>query len=221
MTTMKLMAFAAAAACFLGLFAAPLKAQDEAAAPKEPPARQEAQPVHVLMQTSMGDIVLELNREKAPVSVRNFLAYSEKGHYDGTIFHRVISNFMIQGGGFSADMQQKPTDPPIKNEWENGLKNERGTIAMARLGGQPDSATAQFFINVENNTFLDQPRDGAGYAVFGRVAKGMDIVDKIRNVRTGVRAETRMQDVPVEPVVIRSLRRMTEEEVAALGSDSR
>jgi peptidyl-prolyl cis-trans isomerase A (cyclophilin A) len=216
--TMKLMAFAAAAACFLGLFAVPALAQDEATAPKEPPARQEAPTVHVLMQTSMGDIVLELNREKAPITVKNFLSYVDKGHYNGTIFHRIISNFMIQGGGFTQDMNQKATDAQIKNEWKNGLKNERGSIAMARLGGQPDSATAQFFVNVENNTFLDQPRDGAAYAVFGKVVSGMDVVDRIRNVRTGVHAQTGMQDVPVEPVVIRTARRMTEEEVAALPS---
>jgi cyclophilin family peptidyl-prolyl cis-trans isomerase len=215
---MKLMAIAAAAACFLGLFAAPSLAQDEATTPKEPPAKQEAPTVHVLMQTSLGDIALELNREKAPITVKNFLSYVDKGHYNGTVFHRIISNFMIQGGGFTPAMEQKPTDAQIKNEWQNGLKNERGTIAMARLGGQPDSASAQFFINVDNNTFLDQPRDGAGYAVFGKVVGGSDVVEKIRNVRTGIHAETRMQDVPVEPVVIRTMRKMTEEEVAALAS---
>ena len=119
--------------------------------------------------------------------MKNFLAYAEKGHYNGTIFHRVIANFMIQGGGFTPDMDQKPTDPPIKNEWQNGLSNTRGTLAMARLGRQPDSATAQFFINVANNSFLDEPRDGAGYAVFAKVIAGMDVVDAIKAVPTATK----------------------------------
>jgi peptidyl-prolyl cis-trans isomerase A (cyclophilin A) len=206
------------AACCLGLFASAALAQDEAATePKEPPAMQ-----YVLMQTSEGDIALELNREKAPITVDNFMRYVESGHYNGTIFHRVIPHFMIQGGGFTPEMEQKPTETPVKNEWRNGLKNDRGTIAMARLGGQPDSATAQFFINVENNTFLDEPRDGAGYAVFGKVAKGMDVVDRIRNVPTAARdvpgggRGARMGDVPVDPVIIRAVRTMSNEEVASL-----
>jgi peptidyl-prolyl cis-trans isomerase A (cyclophilin A) len=202
-----------ALASLLVLLASTGFAQDEAARESKKEAN-----VHILMQTSMGDIALELNREKAPLTVENFMRYVEKGHYNGTIFHRVIPDFMVQGGGFTPDMQQKPTDPPIKNEWQNGLKNARGTIAMARLGSQPDSATAQFFINVKDNDFLDQPRDGAGYAVFGKVVQGMDVVDRIRNVRTGVR--DRMEHVPVEPVTIQTVRRMTEQEVAALNDKS-
>ncbi len=152
------------------------------------------------MTTSMGEIVLELDPEKAPITCENFDRYVREGHYDGTIFHRVIDNFMIQGGGFDQDFNQKPTHEGIKNEWQNGLSNLRGTIAMARLGNQPDSATAQFFINVNDNTFLDQPRDGAGYAVFGRVVEGMDVVDAIR--RTPTRDFRGHGDVPVTPVVI-------------------
>jgi peptidyl-prolyl cis-trans isomerase A (cyclophilin A) len=167
--------------------------------------------VYVLMDTTKGDIILELNREKAPISVANFLAYTEKGHYDGTIFHRVISNFMIQGGGFTADMKQKPTDKPIKNEWRNGLKNDRGTISMARLGGNGDSATCQFFINVVNNAGLDRPQpDGAAYAVFGKVVAGMDVVDAIKVVATGSRGGH--QNVPSEPVTIETAKRITDEE---------
>ncbi len=153
------------------------------------------------LTTSRGDITLELDPEKAPESSENFARYVDAGHYNGTIFHRVISNFMIQGGGFTPDMRQKGTHEGIPNEWRNGLKNKRGTIAMARLGGRPDSATAQFFINVVDNDFLDRPQpDGAAYAVFGRVVEGMDVVDKIRAVPTGSKAGH--QDVPLEPVVI-------------------
>jgi cyclophilin family peptidyl-prolyl cis-trans isomerase len=162
----------------------------------------------------MGEVVIELNNEKAPISTANFLSYVDKKFYDGTIFHRVIPKFMVQGGGFTADMQQKQTDKPIKNEWQNGLKNTKGTLAMARLGERPDSATSQFFINVVDNPFLDQPRDGAGYAVFGRVAAGMDVVDKIKDVPTGVK--NRMADVPLQPVVIESIRRSTPEEVSKI-----
>jgi len=175
------------------------------AQPTEAP--QEEKLVYVKLATSMGDIVLELDAGKAPVSVENFLNYVRKGHYDGTIFHRVIPDFMIQGGGFTADMKQKPADKPIRNEWRNGLKNLRGTIAMARLGNQADSATCQFFINVKDNAFLDQPRDGAGYAVFGRVAAGMGVVDKIRGVKTGSKGGH--QDVPLEPVTITKAEEMT------------
>jgi len=156
--------------------------------------------VYVKLTTSMGEILLELNEEKAPISVENFVRYVEDEFYDGTIFHRVIEDFMVQGGGLTPEMEQKPTRAPIKNEWKNGLSNERGTVAMARLGNQPDSATAQFFINVKDNAFLDQPRDGAGYAVFGKVADGMDVVDKIRKVKTTTKRG--MGDVPVEPVLI-------------------
>ena len=171
--------------------------------------------MYVLITTSLGEIALELNAEKAPESVRNFLAYTDKKAYDGTIFHRVIKDFMIQGGGFTSDMQKKPTDKPIKNEWKNGLKNKRGTVAMARTS-DPDSATSQFFINTVDNAFLDEPRDGAAYAVFGKVvgAGSMEVVDKIRAVPTGF--VQGMKDVPTEPVVIQTVRRMTDEEVAKL-----
>jgi peptidyl-prolyl cis-trans isomerase A (cyclophilin A) len=155
---------------------------------------------NVKLTTSMGEIVIELDEVKAPVSTANFLSYVDSGHYDHTIFHRVISNFMIQGGGFTADMKQKKTGEGIANEWDNGLKNKRGTIAMARTS-DPNSATAQFFINVKDNDFLSEARDGvAGYAVFGRVTQGMDVVDKIREVPTGVKGG--MGDVPKSPVTI-------------------
>lgn len=163
--------------------------------------------VNVLMKTSMGDIVLELDREKAPVSVANFLKYTNEKAYDGTIFHRVMDGFMIQGGGFNPDMSQRSTHDPIINEWENGLKNMRGTIAMARLGGQANSATSQFFINLKDNTFLDDPRDGAGYAVFGKVIKGMDVVDAIAKVQTG--KKNMHADVPIEPVTIVEVKEIT------------
>ncbi len=157
---------------------------------------------HVALKTSMGDIVLELYPDKAPVTVANFLQYVKSGHYDGTIFHRVIGNFMIQGGGFDRNMQQKPTGEPIRNEANNGLKNKRYTIAMARTAA-PNSATAQFFINVNDNDFLDYPgQDGWGYCVFGKVIKGTAVVDKIRAVDTTSRGP--YQDVPATPVVIES-----------------
>ena len=159
----------------------------------------------VLMKTSMGDIKIELFKNKAPISVKNFLRYVEEGHYNGTIFHRVISNFMIQGGGFTPDLQQKSTHAPIKNEADNGLKNTRGTIAMARTQ-VVDSATAQFFINVQDNPNLDHrgPGPGFGYAVFGRVTEGMDVVDKIRNVKTGSKGPL-PRDVPLETVLIKEV----------------
>jgi cyclophilin family peptidyl-prolyl cis-trans isomerase len=157
-----------------------------------------AESPHVLLKTSMGEIVLELYPEKAPKSVENFLQYVKNGHYKGTIFHRVIEGFMIQGGGYDKDMNQKPTNAPIENEAKNGLKNEPYTLAMARTSA-PHSASAQFFINVKNNGFLDYPgQDGWGYAVFGKVIKGMDVVDKIKAVPTGA------NDVPNKPVVIES-----------------
>ncbi len=159
-----------------------------------------ANPV-VKLTTSRGAITIELDPVKAPISTENFLSYVKAGTYDGTIFHRVIANFMIQGGGFTPDMAKKPTSKPIKNEWQNGLKNMRGTIAMARLGGDPNSATNQFFINVVDNGFLDRPQsDGAAYAVFGKVTEGLDVVDAIRTVKTGNKAGH--QDVPLEAVVI-------------------
>jgi len=148
----------------------------------------------------MGDIVLELAADKAPQSVNNFLQYVRDKHYDGTVFHRVIDGFMIQGGGFTADMNQKPTRDPIPLEARNGLKNDRGTIAMARTGN-PNSATSQFFINVVNNSMLNAPSpDGYGYAVFGRVVSGMDVVDKIRAVSTGNKGPH--QNVPTSPITI-------------------
>jgi cyclophilin family peptidyl-prolyl cis-trans isomerase len=159
-----------------------------------------------VINTSMGPVELELYSDKAPVTVENFIDYANSGFYDGTIFHRVISNFMIQGGGFTADMQKKPTGEPIQNEASNGLSNTRGTIAMARTN-QPHSATAQFFINVQDNQNLDYSGDnnprGWGYAVFGRVTSGMEVVDKIRSVETTVKPPYR--DVPVEPVLIESI----------------
>jgi len=157
----------------------------------------------VRLDTNLGAIVLELNREKAPVTVDNFLSYVKDGHYDGTIFHRVIGNFMIQGGGFTQDYRQKATKAPIKNEADNGLKNERGTVAMARTS-DPHSATAQFFINVVDNDFLNftaANSRGWGYAVFGKVVEGMDVVDKIRNTPTGSGGPF-PTDVPREMVII-------------------
>lgn len=170
--------------------------------------------INVLMKTSMGDIVIELNRTKAPVTVDNFLSYVDESFYSGVIFHRIISTFMIQGGGFTADMTQKPTHKPIINEWENGLKNDRGTISMARTS-DPNSATCQFFINVVDNPALDQPRGGAAYAVFGKVTKGMEVVDKIKGVKT-TSLPNGMRDVPVEPVVIEKVVRIDDkgEEIA-------
>jgi len=152
----------------------------------------------VKLATSAGDIVVELDAAKAPKSTANFLEYVKAGHYDGTIFHRVIENFMIQGGGMTADMKEKPTRASIPLESRNGLTNQRGTLAMARTS-DPNSATSQFFINVKDNDFLnqDKARDGNGYAVFGKVVQGMDVVDKIRATPTGP------GDVPVQPVVIK------------------
>ena len=156
----------------------------------------------VRLATSAGDIVVELDAEKAPKTVANFLQYVRSGHYDGTVFHRVIESFMIQGGGYKADMSEKPTRAPIPLESRNGLSNVRGSLAMARTG-IPDSATSQFFVNVVDNPFLDQAnsRDGHGYAVFGKVVSGMDVVDKIRAVPT--QASGMNQNLPVTPVTIR------------------
>ncbi len=157
-----------------------------------------AQAQKVKLETSAGDIVIELDAAKAPKSAENFVQYVKAGHYDGTIFHRVISNFMIQGGGMTADRREKATRAPIALEARNGLVNTRGTVAMARTT-DPNSATSQFFINVKDNDFLNaaQSRDGNGYAVFGKVTSGMDVVDKIRNAPTGP------GDFPNEPVVIK------------------
>ncbi|HVL02776.1 MAG TPA: peptidylprolyl isomerase [Dongiaceae bacterium] len=156
----------------------------------------------VILHTNMGDIKLELNKEKAPVTVENFVQYVNDGHYNGTIFHRVIGNFMIQGGGFDKDMSQKPTRANIKNEANNGLKNDVGTIAMARTN-EPHSASAQFFINVTNNSFLNfssESRQGWGYAVFGKVVEGMDVVNNIKGVKTTTQGFH--ENVPVTPVII-------------------
>lgn len=163
----------------------------------------------VKLETSMGDIVIELDKAAAPVTVKNFLTYVEEGFFDGTIFHRVIPNFMIQGGGFTAEMTKKQTHPPIVNEASNGLKNDRGTISMARTSN-PNSATAQFFINHKNNNAsLDYVANrNPGYAVFGKVVEGMDVVDKIAGVKTTVRIG--MRDVPAEPVVIKSAKVVSE-----------
>lgn len=171
------------------------------------PEGAEAQALpQVLIKTSAGEIVVELYPDKAPQTVANFLQYVDDKHYDATVFHRVIGNFMIQGGGFTRDMKQKPTRPPIALESRNGLKNDAGWIAMARTS-VPNSATSQFFINVVNNDNLNHPQpDGHGYAVFGRVVKGMETVESIRKVRTGSSGMHR--DVPVEPVVIESMTRL-------------
>ncbi|MHA3737710.1 peptidylprolyl isomerase [Pseudomonas sp. Eth.TT006] len=168
------------------LFAANLMAATPAKAP------------HVLLDTSNGQIEIELDPVKAPISTKNFLDYVNSGFYTNTIFHRVIPGFMVQGGGFTPQMQQKDTKAPIKNEHKNGLANVRGTLSMARTS-VPDSATSQFFINVKDNDFLDQ---GDGYAVFGKVVKGMDVVDVIVNSKTT--SKSGMQDVPADPVIIKS-----------------
>ncbi|MDQ0082443.1 peptidyl-prolyl cis-trans isomerase A (cyclophilin A) [Variovorax boronicumulans] len=163
---------------------------------------QTAAAPRVKLATSAGDIVVELDAAKAPKSVENFLQYVKDKHYDGTVFHRVIDGFMIQGGGFTADLQQKPTRAPIPLEASNGLKNDKYTIAMARTGN-PNSATSQFFINVKNNDSLNAPNpDGYGYTVFGKVVAGTDVVDKIRAVATGNKGG--MQNVPLEAVTIKS-----------------
>jgi peptidyl-prolyl cis-trans isomerase B (cyclophilin B) len=158
----------------------------------------------VKLETSKGDIVIEVNETAAPVTAANFMKYVQEGFYDGTIFHRVKPNFMIQGGGFAPDMKQKPTRPPIINEAKNGLKNKKGAVAMARLS-DPNSATAQFYMNTTDNYFLDygNPRsDGFGYCVFGQVVEGMDVVEAIGKTKTGIKGM--FQDVPVDPIIIKS-----------------
>ena len=179
-----------------------------AAAPEAAPDAEQAKETDmVIIKTTLGDIKVKLAADKAPLTVANFLAYVDAKHYDGTIFHRVIDGFMIQGGGFDATMNQKPTKAPIKNEAANGLQNKRGTLAMARTM-VVDSATAQFFINVKDNGFLDfrapNPQ-GFGYCVFGEVVEGMDVVDRIKGVRTTTKAG--MADVPLETVEIVSVTR--------------
>lgn len=179
--------------CLLGVFAiGPILAGDN----KNP---------RVVLDTSAGKIVLELYADKAPITVKNFLQYAEDKHYDGTIFHRVIADFMIQGGGFEPGLKPRKTREPIKNESTNGLSNERGTIAMARTG-DPDSATCQFFINTVDNKRLDRSSASAGYAVFGKVVDGIDVVDAIRRVDTG--SQGGFKDVPTKDVVIRTVRRL-------------
>jgi len=159
----------------------------------------------VVMKTSLGEIKIEVFADEAPVTVANFLQYVDDGFYDGTIFHRVIAGFMLQGGGMTDNLAKKPTRDPIKNEADNGLKNERGALSMARTS-DVNSATSQFFINLVDNAFLDHGTRDFGYAVFAKVTEGMDVVDKIGAVKTGNKSG--YQDVPVEPVVIESARQV-------------
>ncbi len=181
---------------------APPPAPEES--PATPPTPKEISSM-VIIKTSKGDIAIKLFTEEAPLTVANFLQYVDDGHYKGTIFHRVINGFMIQGGGFDADLKQKSTRAPVKNEAANGLKNKRGTIAMARTS-IPDSATSQFFINVVNNEGLNRPSpDGHGYCVFGEVTDGMDVVDAIKAVRTTQKGM--MGDVPIETIEILGVER--------------
>ncbi len=188
------------------LFASPLMAEQTATAPAQP-AAEAVQPVDVVMKTSKGDMTIRLNPEQAPVTVKNFLTYVDKGFYKGLVFHRVMPGFMIQGGGMTADMSQKPTGAPIKNESDNGLRNSRGTIAMARTAN-PDSATSQFFINLVNNEFLNNRPGRPGYAVFGELIKGQEVMDAIASVKTGNRGPH--ANVPVEPVFILAVERVKE-----------
>lgn len=166
---------------------------------------EQANNIHVLLHTSAGDITLQLNEKSAPKTVANFLQYVDEGFYNNTLFHRVISDFMVQGGGFEKGMTEKPTRAPITNESMNGLNNTKGTIAMARRQN-PDSATAQFFINLVDNAFLDANPGKPGYAVFGKVIQGMDVVEKIASTRTGDRGM--FQDVPLQDVIILSAKRL-------------
>lgn len=183
---------AAALLCLAQATASPSTAPSPRATPSGPV---------VVLETSLGRIRIGLYEDKSPISTENFLKYVRKGHYNGTIFHRVIPTFMIQGGGMTPDMKEKPTDPPIRNEARNGVRNSRGTLAMARTN-DPNSATSQFFINLKDNVSLDFGIRGAGYAVFGEVIEGMDVVDKIAAVPTTRKAPH--DDVPVTPVVITS-----------------
>lgn len=196
-----------------------------AAKPEEKPAVAGPALEYVKMTTSLGDMVIELNREKAPISVENFLHYVDKDFYAGTIFHRIgpANNAIIQGGGFTADLTQKTTDKPIKNEWNNGLKNVAGSIAMARTP-QPDSATSQFFINLADNSYLDRAdQRGAAYAVFGRIVAGMDVARQIKAVPTGKATAKPLQgppmtmsDVPLQPVTINKVVRISADEAKKL-----
>jgi cyclophilin family peptidyl-prolyl cis-trans isomerase len=172
-----------------------------------PTFAQDSKDPKVVMETNHGKIVIVLYAEKAPITVKNFLQYVDDKHYDGTIFHRIIADFMLQGGGFEPGLREKKTRDPIKNEAGNNVANERGTIAMARTG-EPDSATAQFFINTVDNKFLDRvnAKDEVGYAVFGKVVEGMDVVDKIRRVETAT--QDGHANVPTKDVIIKSVRRV-------------
>ncbi len=193
----------AAYLCASPVFAADESASASAAASASVTPSAPAKPgPKVLLKTNMGEIVLELNPEKAPKTSANFIKYVKKGFYSGTIFHRVIPTFMIQGGGFDKNMTQKPVESPVQNEAANGLTNDQYTVAMARTG-DPHSASSQFFINVQDNSFLNYPgRDGWGYCVFGKVIKGMEVVDKMKGVATSNAGPH--QNVPVEPVLIES-----------------
>jgi cyclophilin family peptidyl-prolyl cis-trans isomerase len=199
MNDIHIVAVVLASVLLLAVFttAKPQDAQEENASENESGAGMEE---IVVLETSMGNIEIELDRENAPVTVENFMNYVNLGFYDGTVFHRVIPGFMVQGGGFTTDGTEKETNAPIKLESDNGLGNERGTVAMARTN-QPDSATSQFFINVADNPFLDYAEGNEGYAVFGRVVSGMDVVDEIKSVPTTTKYGL-YQDWPVEDVVI-------------------
>jgi cyclophilin family peptidyl-prolyl cis-trans isomerase len=194
----RLALFAVAACLPLGALAQQAAQPAAQPQPKGCTAKGNA-PMKVKLTTSMGPIVIELDKAKAPISVDNFVKYVESGHYNGTIFHRVIDGFMIQGGGFDKDMKQKPTQAPIKNEASNGLKNDNYTVAMARTNVY-DSATSQFFINVKDNDFLNMSGPGTGYAVFGKVVEGKEVVDKIKKVATFNSGGH--QNVPQAPVII-------------------
>jgi cyclophilin family peptidyl-prolyl cis-trans isomerase len=187
--------------------------QDTRPAMPPPPEKKPTEKlVFMVMATSLGDIVLELNRAKAPITVDNFMTYTDSKFYDGTIFHRVVRGniHVIQGGGLEPGLVNKKTRPPIANEWTNGLKNARGTISMARMSA-PNTATSQFFINTRDNSMLDRPiSGGAGYAVFGRVVAGMDVVDAIQAVPTGLKKGR--ADVPIETVLLTEARRITPED---------
>jgi cyclophilin family peptidyl-prolyl cis-trans isomerase len=159
----------------------------------------------IRFETTLGSFTIELFEKEAPITAKNFLDYVDSGHFEGTVFHRVIPGFVIQGGGLTSDMRQKSTRAPIRNEADNGLKNRRGTLSMARTN-DPHSATSQFFVNLVDNAFLDPGRGGAGYAVFGCVTEGMDVVDKIAAVKTGNKGGH--QDVPVTPVEVTSAKRV-------------
>jgi peptidyl-prolyl cis-trans isomerase A (cyclophilin A) len=160
----------------------------------------------IRFETTLGDFTIEFYEKEAPESVANFMRYLEDGFFDGTIFHRIVPGFVIQGGGFTEDMSQKRTKPPVKNEADNGLKNSRGTLSMARTN-DINSATSQFFVNLKDNDFLDHSRGNFGYAVFARVTQGMEVIDKIAAVETG--RKRGFDDVPVEPVIMKSVRRVT------------